>query len=138
MTTASTVAGKKVVTSFGWDLVCLEDTGETAKLVWCNRAPTGRDGTAPMSSSISGEWIYNAGMGADGERSLARLALSDGQLVKDNSRRPTYAWNTPTVRGTMAAYGTSNDGKNGIVLYDFDAKKSLTSWRDDKESTPFA
>ena len=132
------VAGKKIVTSFGWDLVCLEDAGETAKLVWCNRAPTGRDGTAPMSSSISGEWIYNAGMGADGERSLTRLALSDGQLVKDNSRRPTYAWNTPTVRGTMTAYGTSNDGKNGIVLFDFDAKKSPTSWRDDKESTPFA
>src|SRR5262249_52695391 len=37
------VSGKRIVTSFGWDLVCLEDHGSTAKLQWCNRAPNGRD-----------------------------------------------------------------------------------------------
>src|SRR5690606_8851802 len=45
------VSGKKLVTSFGWDIVCVEDAGDSAKLVWCNRAPNGRDGAAPMSSS---------------------------------------------------------------------------------------
>jgi outer membrane protein assembly factor BamB len=132
------VSGKKVVTSFGWDVVCVEDAGTSAKLVWCNRAPTGRDGIAPMSCSISGDWVYTAGMGADGHSNLIRLSLGDGQVVKDTGRRPAYAWNTPAVRGAMTAYGNSDNGKNGIVLYDFDAKKSLASWRDDKESTPFA
>jgi len=132
------VVGKKLVTSFGWDVVCLEDTGPSAKLVWCNRAPTGRDGIAPMSSSISGEWVYTAGMGADGHTNLIRLSLGDGQVAKDNSRRPAYAWNTPTARGALVAHGNSHDGKNGIVLHDFDANKSLTSWRDEKEATPFA
>src|SRR5262249_7009660 len=52
------VAGKNVVTSFGWDIVCLADAGTEARLVWCNRAPTGRDGSSPMSSSIAGDWVY--------------------------------------------------------------------------------
>src|SRR5262245_10303115 len=43
------VAGKRVVTSFGWDIVCLEDVGREVRLLWCNRAPTGRDGSSPMS-----------------------------------------------------------------------------------------
>src|ERR1019366_4106583 len=28
------VSGKRIVTSFGWDLVCLEDNGDAAKLLW--------------------------------------------------------------------------------------------------------
>ena len=28
------VSGKRIVTSFGWDLVCVEDTGKEAKLLW--------------------------------------------------------------------------------------------------------
>ena len=132
------VAGKKIVTSFGWDSVCLEDVGDAAKLVWCNRAPTGRDGTAPMSSSIAGDVVYNAGMGADGHRALVRLSLTDGQVLKEQGRRDAYPWNTPVVRDGMAAYADSNNGRNGIVLHDFTAKKSVASWRDEQESTPLA
>lgn len=132
------VSGKRVVTTCGWDVVCLEDAGLSAKLLWCNRAPTGRDGIAPMSSSISGDTVYTAGMGADGHSNLIRLSLKDGGLIKDGSRRPAYPWNTPAARGTLVAYGQSHDGKNGIVLHDFDAKTSRASWRDEKEATPLA
>src|SRR6185369_1089876 len=76
------VSGKRVVTSFGWDIVCVEDAGDAAKLLWCNRAPNGLNGASPMSSSISGDWVYNAGMGADGLLGLTRLALSDGTVAR--------------------------------------------------------
>lgn len=133
------VSGNRIVTSFGWDLVCLEDAGPAAKLLWVNRAPNGRDGSSPMSSSISGDWIYNTGMGADGHMALTRLSLSDGKRAKFSpARSEAYAWNTPAVRGEMAAFRTSSDGKNGIALFDAAQGKTITTWRDDKESTPFA
>lgn len=133
------VAGKKIVTSFGWDIVCVEDAGTDAALVWCNRAPTGRDGSSPMSSSISGDWVYNAGMGADGHLALTRLALTDGTVDKiPGGRREAYPWITPAVRGAAATLRDSSDGKNGIQLFDFDARKSLASWRDSVGSTPIA
>jgi outer membrane protein assembly factor BamB len=47
------ISGKRIVTSFGWDLVCLEDADSEARLAWCHRAPNGRDGASPMSSSIA-------------------------------------------------------------------------------------
>lgn len=133
------VAGNKVVTSFGWDLVCLEDAGAEARLAWCNRAPTGRDGTAPMSSSIAGDWVYNAGMGADGHLNLTRLSLQDGALAKDASgRKEMTPWITPAVRGTSVTIRDISYGKTGILLYDCDARKTLASWRDGKQATPIA
>ncbi len=133
------VAGKKVVTSFGWDITCVEDQGTSAELVWCNRAPNGRDGSSPMSSSISGDWVYNAGMGADGHLALTRLALADGAVARNpGGRRDADPWSTPAVRGSAATTRDSSDGKNGIVLYDFDARKPLASWRDPAGSTPIA
>lgn len=133
------VSGKRIVTSFGWDIVCVEDAGDAAKLVWCNRAPNGRDGASPMSSSISGDWIYNAGMGADGHLALTRLALSDGKVSRlTTGRMEAFAWNTPAVRGETVAYRSSSDGKTGIALFDGAQRKTIASWRDDQEATPFA
>jgi outer membrane protein assembly factor BamB len=133
------VAGRRIVTSFGWDLVCLEDTGKEPKLLWCNRAPNGRDGSSPMSSSISGGWVYNAGMGADGHLALTRLALSDGAVSRlTNSRMEASAWNTPAVRDGTVVYRDNVNGRNGVALFDGKQRKTLTSWRDDKEGTPIA
>ena len=133
------VSGRKVVTSFGWDIVCLEDAGREARLVWCNRAPCGRDGSSPMSSSISGDWIYNAGMGADGHLALTRIALADGKVAKnEGGRREAYPWITPAVRGAAAVLRDSSYGKNGIQLFDFDSRRAIASWRDEKDSTPIA
>ncbi|MSQ93830.1 MAG: hypothetical protein EXR98_04655 [Gemmataceae bacterium] len=133
------VSGTRVVTSFGWDIVCLEDAGKSTKLLWCNRAPNGRDGSSPMSSSISEDWVYNAGMGADGHLALTRLALSDGKVSRlTNGRMEAYAWNTPAVRGEQVTFRDSSNGRNGIVLFDGALRKTITSWRDDKESTPLA
>jgi outer membrane protein assembly factor BamB len=131
------VSGKNVVTSFGWDIVCLEDTGAAPRLLWCNRAPNGRDGSSPMSSSIAGEWIYNNGMGADGHLALTRLSLKDGTTSRlSKGRTEGYAWNTPAVRGDMVAFRDSTNGRNGIALFDGASGKSVTSWRDDTEATP--
>jgi outer membrane protein assembly factor BamB len=147
------VSGKKVVTSFGWDIVCLEDAAAEAKLLWCNRAPTGGNGTAPMSSSISGDWVYNAGMGADGVLAMSRLSLRDGQVAKtsgeaknkdDKVELDTEPWSTPAVRGAAVAareyqgheYRGQWYSNNGILFYDFEAGKTLVKWRDDKDATP--
>jgi outer membrane protein assembly factor BamB len=127
------VSGKRVLTSFGWDCACIEDAGSEAKLLWCNRAPTGRDGSSPMSSSISGDWVYNAGMGADGHLALTRLSLNDGQRAKDSANRQVPAWFTPAIRGTAVAFG-----KNSITLLDHAAGKALASWQDDTEPAAFA
>lgn len=133
------IAGKRVVTSFGWDLVCLEDAGAEAKLAWCRRAPNGRDGSAPMSSSISGPWVYNAGMGADGHLALTRFALVDGTTAKLTSGRlGAYTWNTPAVKDDMVAFRDSYDGKNGVSLFDGTFGKTVASWRDEKDATPLA
>ena len=92
-----------------------------------------------MSSSISGDWVYNAGMGADGHLALTRLALNDGKRSPiSTNRMEAYAWNTPAVRDEIVAYRFSHDGKNGITLFDASQRKTIASWRDDKESTPFA
>jgi outer membrane protein assembly factor BamB len=133
------VSGRRIVTSFGWDIVCLEDAGASAKLVWCNRAPNGRDGSSPMSSSIAGAWVYNAGMGADGHLALTRLSLEDGKVSRlTGGRTEAHPWSTPAVRGEQVLYRDSSYGKNGIVLFDGAAKKSVASWRDGKEATPLA
>jgi outer membrane protein assembly factor BamB len=140
------ISGKRIVTSFGWDIVCLEDMATEAKLLWCNRAPTGGNGTAPMSSSISGDWIYAAGMGADGVMGMTRLSLLDGHVSKTSGDIKNYApnvealpWGTPAVRGTVAA-GREFQGqyysKNGIAFYDFQMGKALVKWRDNKDATP--
>ncbi|MEX0704824.1 MAG: PQQ-binding-like beta-propeller repeat protein [Planctomycetales bacterium] len=131
------VSGKKVVTSFGWDIVCLDDAGTEARLAWCNRAPNGRDGAAPMSSSISGDFIYNAGMGADGVQRLTRCSLASGEVDKD-SRIEAYPWSTPAVRGATVTGRDSSDGRNGIVLFDCEARRRVASWRDEQEATPIA
>lgn len=131
------VSGSRIVTSFGWDLACLEDAGKEVKLLWCNRAPSGRDGASPMSSSISGDWIYNAGMGADGHLALTRLALADGKVSRlTNGRMEAFTWNTPVVRGETVAYRQSSDGKTGIALFDGAQRKTVATWRDDQEATP--
>ena len=147
------VSGKKVVSSFGWDIACLEDAATEAKLVWCNRAPTGGDGSAPMSSSISGDWVYTAGMGADGVMALTRLSLRDGHVsttdgeVKNRNgwlELDATPWSTAAVRGAAVAareyqgheYRGQWYSKNGIAFYDFDAGKTLVKWRDDQEATP--
>lgn len=133
------VSDKRIVTSFGWDITCLEDTGKEAKLIWCIRAPTGRDGASPMSSSIFGDWVYNAGMGADGHLGLTRLSLKDGRVAKGSGgRREAYPWITPAVRASTATLRDSNNGRNGIQLFDFEVNKAVASWRDDKESMPIA
>lgn len=131
------VSGDRIVTSFGWDVVCLEDAGAKAILVWCNRAPTGRDGAAPMSPSITGDWILVNGMGADGHLGIMRLSLKDGTLAKENGRT-SFAWNTPAVRDSLVACHESHDGKTGIGFVDFAGNTTPPGWRDERESTPLA
>jgi len=130
------VSGKKVVASMGWDVFCIEDGGRDAKLVWCRRAPAGRDGAAPMSSSISGGWVYTAGMGADGCLGLMRFSLKDGSYAKNQARCKPYPWSTPAVRG--AAVTTRGLGwlKDSIGLYDPDARKRLAGWQHKTMATP--
>jgi outer membrane protein assembly factor BamB len=129
------VSGTKVVTSFGWDLVCLEDQGKAAALAWCRRCPSGRDGAAPMSSSISGEWVYTSGAGADGHLAMIRLALKDGTNAPQGVPGIPVQWTVPAVRGSLVA--TRNCGwlKDEIQVYEV-GKSRATLWQDPKASTP--
>ena len=132
------VSGTKVVTSTGWDVFCLEDKGSSAGLVWCRRCPSGRDGAAPMSSSISGEWVYTAGMGADGCLGLMRFALKDGTNAPVGATGIPPAWTMPAARGSAVVTRDCGYCRDSLFLYDCDAKKSLAGWRDEKAATPVA
>ncbi len=97
------VAGKRIVTAFGWDQVCLEDAGETAKLPWCNRAALGKDAGIPMSAAIADGWVVTAWPGVDGAGSVARFKLADGTHAKADARSGQWAvFGTPAVRGAKA------------------------------------
>jgi outer membrane protein assembly factor BamB len=104
------VSGTKVVASMGWDIFCLEDKGKSAELAWCRRCPSNRDGCVPMSSSISGDWVYTAGMAAEGGLGLMCFALKDGATHKEPPGHVTFPWNTPAVRGSLAT-GRYVDGE---------------------------
>jgi len=130
------VSGKRIVTSMGWDVFCLEDTGKNAKLLWCRRAPAGRDGAAPMSSSISGDWVYTAGMGADGCLQLLRFSLKDGSYAKKQARCLPYPWATPATRDTAVTTRGLSYLKDGIGLYDVETRKSLCGWQHKTMATP--
>ena len=92
-----------------------------------------------MSPSIAGDGVYFSGMGADGHKALTRLSLAIGERIKEEaSRKEAYPWITPTVRGELVTHRDSSYGKNGIVLFDHQARKSVASWRDEQESTPIA
>ncbi|PCJ61851.1 MAG: hypothetical protein COA79_06030 [Planctomycetota bacterium] len=132
------VAGKRIITSMGWDIFCLEETSKEPKLIWCRRAPQGRDGAAPMSSSISGDWVYTAGMGADGRLQQMRFSLIDGVRSKKGVKCVPYPWVTPAVRGTAVTTRSLSYLKDGIGLYDCETKKYLGGWKHKTMATPIA
>jgi len=110
-------AGRKVVTAFGWDQVCLEDKGGDAELVWCNRAALGKDAGIPAAASIAGGYVYTAWPGVDGAGSLARFALADGSFGKGDQRDTQWAiLGTPAVRGSTVYWARHI---RGVTAHEF-------------------
>ena len=105
------VAGRKVVTAFGWDQVCLEDAGAEPKLVWCNRAALGKDAGVPAAASIAGGWVYTAWPGVDGAGSLVRFSLADGSFAKGDQRRTQWA-----IFACAAVRGRCRAGAAGVLV----------------------
>ncbi|MBI3856783.1 MAG: PQQ-binding-like beta-propeller repeat protein [Planctomycetes bacterium] len=102
------VSGSRLVTSFGWDHVCIEDKGAEAALVWCNRAALGKDDGIPMQSSIAGDSVYTGWPGVDAAGTLLRVSLADGSFdpKKDQLGRDRWAvFGTPAARGNTAYFG---------------------------------
>ena len=129
------VSGKKIVTSFGWDLVCLEDKGKDVELAWCRRCPDGRDGSAPMSSSICGEWVYTCGAGADGHLGMIRVSLADGSTAPKGVPGIPVQWFTPAARDSLVATRDNGWLKDEIQVFQLD-KGRATLWQDPKAATP--
>jgi outer membrane protein assembly factor BamB len=103
------VSGKRVIVNMGWDLYCLEDTGDQPRLVWCNRAPLGKDPGIPMGPAISGDWVYLGHPGTDQFGGFVRVRLDTGKFDPKKDFRfsgyPGSVWAvfaTPAVRGTTA------------------------------------
>jgi len=130
------VSGSRVVTSMGWDLLCLEDRGGEAALAWCRRCPAGRDGPMPMSSSICGGHVYTAGMGADGCLGLMRFALQDGASARDGGLGIPFPWSTAASRGTSVVTRRESWRNDIICLYDWEGKKTTELWHNQAAATP--
>lgn len=129
------VAGKRLVVNMGWDLYCLEDTGEKPRLVWCNRAPLGKDPGIPMGPAISGEWVYLGHPGTDQFGGFMRVRLADGSFEEKKDFRysgyPGSVWAvfaTPAVRGATAYVPTHY---MGVHAWDADARRVVWAARKD-------
>jgi len=124
------VSGKRLVVNMGWDLYCLEDTGDRPRLVWCNRAPLGKDPGIPMGPAISGDWVYLGHPGTDQFGGFMRVRLDTGKFdpKKDfrHSGYPGSVWAvfaTPAVRADTAFVPTHYMG-----VHAWDAEARRVDW----------
>ena len=94
------VSGKRVVVNLGWDMFCLEDTGSTGRLAWCNRLPlwgcSRGSGSTWMGicagPSISGSWVYAGHPGCELVGDIVRLRFEDG-FTNPAEEPLKYVWN---------------------------------------------
>jgi outer membrane protein assembly factor BamB len=129
------VAGRRVLVPLGWDLFCLEDQGRSARLVWCNRAPLGKDAGIPTSPAIAGDWVYVGMPSTDQMGGWMRVRLADGRFDPKTDFRstsyPGFNWavvSTPAVRDATAFVPTHY---MGISAQQFDPNRTLWSARTD-------
>jgi outer membrane protein assembly factor BamB len=124
------VAGKRVVVNLGWDLFCLEDAGQAPRLVWCQRAPLGKDAGIPMGPAIAGEYVYCGYPSTDQWGNVIRFKLADGSFdEKKDFRDQNWAVHcTPAVRDATVFWPRHYQG---VSAYDFAAGKGLWAARTD-------
>jgi outer membrane protein assembly factor BamB len=132
------VSGRRVVTSFGWDHVCVEDRGTEAAPAWCNRAALGKDDGIPMFSSISAGFVYTGWPGVDGAGTLLRVSMADGSFdpKKDPLGRDRWAiWGTPAARDSLVVFGRH---VRGVTAYEYGKGTAWESfrWSDPAGFTP--
>jgi outer membrane protein assembly factor BamB len=133
------VSGKRIVTSFGWDHVCVEDKGAEAALAWCNRAALGKDDGIPMQSSIAGGKVYTGWPGVDAAGTLLRVSLEDGSFdpkVDQLGRDQWGIFGTPAARGSSVFFARH---VRGVTAHDYEGKKRLWDsfrWTDPGGYTP--
>jgi outer membrane protein assembly factor BamB len=129
------VSGKRVVVNMGWDLYCLEDQGKGPRLVWCNRAPLGKDPGIPMGPAICGDWVYFGHPGTDQFGGFMRVRLDTGAFDPKKDFRysgyPGSVWAvfaTPAVRDSTAFVPTHY---MGVHAWDFASRRVLWAARTD-------
>jgi len=115
------VSGKRAVANIGCDLVCLEDLGDKPKIAWCQRRPI-----MTMGPAISGEWVYVAQPGNDGDGGYARVRLADGTSDPkiDYVGKHWIPFATPAVRDQTVFVQSHN---LGMLAYDF--AKAAQKWK---------
>jgi outer membrane protein assembly factor BamB len=124
------VAGKRVVVNLGWDLFCLEDGGTAARLIWCQRAPLGKDAGIPMGPAVAGEYFYCGYPSTDQWGNVIRVKLADGSFdEKKDFRDHNWAVHaTPAVRDATAFWPRHY---LGVSAYDFATGRGLWAARTD-------
>lgn len=123
-------SGKRLVVNMGWDLYCLEDAGDRPRLLWCNRAPLGKDPGIPMGPAISGNWVYLGHPGTDQFGGFMRCRLDTGKFDPKQDFRysgyPGSVWAvlaTPAVRGHTAYVPTHYMG-----VHAWDTESARVPW----------
>lgn len=118
------VAGKGVAVNLGWDLFCLDDEGKSAKLVWCQRSPLGKDAGIPMGPAIAGDYVYCGYPGTDEIGNVIRMKLANGSFdQKQDFKGHNWAVHvTPAVRDELVIWPRH---WQGVMAYDFAANRQL-------------
>jgi len=134
------VSGNRAVVNLGWDLFCLEDDGKSPKLVWCQRAPLGKDAGIPMGPAIAGEWVYCGYPSTDRWGNVIRVKLADGSFdAKKDFRGNNWAVHaTPAIRDATAYWPRHYQG---LAVFDFAQGRSVWEARvdnthDQRQFTP--
>jgi len=124
------VSGRRVVVNLGWDLFCLDDKGTAGELIWCRRAPLGKDAGIFMGAAIAGDWVYCGSPSTDQWGNVIRVKLADGSFdEKKDFRGSNWAvFGTPAVRGQAAWWPRHYLGVGG---YDFGEPRTLWAARTD-------
>jgi outer membrane protein assembly factor BamB len=128
-----TISGKKVVTAIADDLLCLEDNGTGAELLWKTTEPLGRVYTM-MGAAIHGDYVYIPCPGKDGKGGVIRVSLSDGSFDsdKDGLIDQWASFDSPAVRGDTMYYGRNTFG---LTAYNFaEQKVQFSSFSEDSST----
>ncbi len=111
------VYGDRVIAPLGYDLVCLDDAGDSPEELWRVRRPVSRFDVA-MAASTDGQYVYAAWPKSDGQGALVRHCLADGgaQREPDVIRGQWAVYTPPAVCGNSVFFSRH---AFGVSRFDF-------------------
>ena len=132
---AITVSGERVFAAVGFDIVCLRDEADSAKLIWKKKRPIS-DTYLPSGLSCDDTWLYASFPGKDGKGAVVRLRLDSGVFDEDqDSIADQWAVLTPPAIRDERAYYCRQAFGLAAARFGSDKRVEWSTFSDNPEST---